>query len=282
MNQMKECIRPLIAHTTDAGSMNRKMNKLASIFRSIHPKYWLYDFVKFTWIPILYLTQPPKIKYCNKEGKMPRIRGRAVVISNHTWWMDPVTLILTFWKRRLHALAAVEVLGPSKLARWIRKRMLFVDVDRTKLDIRSFNNCVDLLRNDQCLLVFPEGRFVFDDEMQPFKGGTALMALQTGAPVYPVYIFGLYKCFRPIRMAIGDPIDVRSIIDGAPDAEKIQKLNELMYARVHDLKTQLLSDIPQKEIDELAAFKAAKRAALAAKAEARARAWKEAQKKGTV
>lgn len=255
------------------------MSKLSSILRAIHPKYWLYDFVKYTWIPAFHILQPPKILFCNAEKKMPRIQGRAIIVSNHTWWMDPVTLILTFWRRRLYALAAVEVLGPGRLARWIRKRMLFVDVDRSKLDIRSFNNCVDLLRSEKCLLVFPEGRFVFDDEIQPFKGGTALMALQTGAPIYPVYIHGYYRFFHPVYMAVGEPIDVRSMIQGAPDSEKIQKLNDLMRDRVQSLRVQLEATLPESERQALLDFKAAKRAALAKNAEERARAWKEAQQK---
>ena len=104
------------------------MQALLRFFRSIHPKYWVYDFVKFTWIPVLAVMHPPKIYYFNKENKKPSIKGRAIIISNHTWWMDPITLILTFWKRRLYTLAAVEVLGPGRLARWIRNRLLFVDV----------------------------------------------------------------------------------------------------------------------------------------------------------
>lgn len=253
------------------------MEKIVSFFRTIHPRYWVYDFVKFTWIPFLYLTQPPKIRFYNQEKRMPSVKGRAIIISNHTWWMDPIVLILTFWKRRLHSLAAVEVLGPSKLAAWIRKRMLFVDVDRSKLDIRSFNNCVDLLRDEKCLLVFPEGRFVFEDEIQPFKGGTALMALQTDAPIYPVYLFGRYKLFKPIHIAIGDPIDAKSIVSGSPDAESVKRLNELMRDRICELRTRLEEELSEAEIAERDAFKAAKRAALAAKAEERARAWKEAQ-----
>ncbi len=258
------------------------MQRLTSFFKAIHPKYWVYDFVKFTWIPALYLMHRPKILYCNREGKMPKISGRAVIVSNHTWWMDPITLILTFWRRRLYTLAAVEVLGPGKFARWVRNRLLFVDVDRRKLDIKSFNNCIDLLRQDKCLLVFPEGRFVFEDELQPFKGGTALMALQTGAPIYPVYIHGYYKLFRPIRMAVGDPIDVLSLISGTPDSEKIQQINDLMRDRVNALRKELEAQMDPKEIEELKAFKAQKRVALAKNAAERERAWREAQEKGRV
>ena len=258
------------------------MQKLSAFFQTIHPKYWIYDFVRFTWAPALYLFQRPKILFCNAEGKMPKIHGRAIIVSNHTWWMDPIALILTFWRRRLFSLAAVEVLGPGKFARFVRRSMLFVDVNRSKLDIRSFNNCVSLLRDERCLLIFPEGRFVFEDEVQPFKGGTALMAMQTGAPIYPVYIHGLYRLFHPIYMAIGDPIDVRTLIDGAPDSEKVQAVNELMRQRVNELRLKLEASIPERELSDLRAFKSAKRAALAAKAEERARVWREAQEKGKV
>ena len=105
------------------------------------------------------------------------------------------------------------------------------------------------------------------------------MALQTGAPIYPVYIHGYYRFFHPIYMAVGDPIDVRAMIDGAPDSEKIQKLNDLMRDRVEELRLKLEASIPEKEVLLLRAYKASNRAALAAKAEARARAWRESQEK---
>lgn len=225
------------------------------------------------------LTQPPRIRFYNKEKKMPSVQGRAIIISNHTWWMDPIVLILTFWRRRLYSLAAVEVLGPSKLATCIRRSMLFVDVDRSKLDIRSFNNCIDLLRNEKCLLIFPEGRFVFEDEIQEFKGGTALMALQTDAPIYPVYLFGRYKLFKPIDIAIGDPIDVKSLIGETLDAESIKRINKLMRESVSELKMKLENELSPEEILERDSFKTAKRKTLAEKAEDRARAWRKAQEK---
>lgn len=255
------------------------MNAVTRFLKTLHPKYWVYDFVKFTWIPVLSVMHPPKILFCNKEKKMPDIKGRAIIVCNHTWWMDPITLILTFWRRRLYTLAAVEVLGPGKFARWIRNRLLFVDVDRTKLDIRSFSNCVNLLQQDRCLLVFPEGRFVFEDDIQPFKGGTALMSVQTGAPIYPVYIHGYYKAFHPIYMAVGEPIYAEKEINGAADSAQIQKLNDLMQEHVQKLREELESTLPTKEIEVLKQFKKSKREALAAKAEERARAWREAQDK---
>ena len=258
------------------------MRKIAEFFKSLNPKYWVYDFVKFTWIPVLYLLHPPKILYCNAEKKKPNIKGRALLVSNHTWWMDPITLILAFWRRRLYTLAAVEVLGPGRFARWIRNRLLFVDVDRSKLDIRSFSRCVDLLQKERCLLIFPEGRFVFEDEIQPFKGGTVLMAVQTSSPIYPIYIHGYYKAFHPIYMAIGEPIDAKELIDGIPDSEKIQKLNDYLRECVQELRIKLEETLPEKEIDTLNEFKKAKREALAKKAEERAKAWREAQEKGKV
>lgn len=257
------------------------MKVISSFLRIIHPKYWIYDFVKFTWIPVLYLLHAPKVRFYNAENKMPQIKGRAIVISNHTWWMDPIALIQIIWKRRLHSLAAVEVLGPSRLATWIRRLMLFVDIDRSKLDIQGFNNCLKLLCDEKCLLVFPEGRFVFEEEIQPFKGGTALMALQTNAPIYPVYIFGLYKPFRRIHLAIGDPVNVSDLVKEPPNSETIEKLNELLRARVNDLKNRLEAEIPDREIEERRAFKASRRQALAAKAQARAEAWAQAKRKET-
>lgn len=256
--------------------------KRKNFFETIHPRYWIYDFVKFSWIPLLHIFQTPKIRYYNKEGKMPKLEGRALIVCNHTWWMDPLTIIMTFWRRRIHTLAAKELGGPHKVIQWIKRRLLFVDVDRKKLDVRSYNACIQQLRNDNVLLVFPEGRFVFEEDIQPFKGGTALMALQTDTPIYPVYIMGYYRLFHPIHMAIGDPILVREEWKGDMSSEAINRLNEIMQERVQQLRDRISTEVPKEDWEVLMKFKQAKREALRKTAAEKERAWREAEEKGKI
>lgn len=259
-----------------------EQKRKGKFFQTVHIKYLLYDFVKLTWILLLWIFQTPKIRYCNKEGRMPRIKGRALIVCNHTWWMDPITIIMTFWRRRIHTLAARELGGPHKLIQWVKRRLLFIDVDRKKLDIRSYNRCIEALREEKVLLVFPEGRFVFEDEIQPFKGGTALMALQTKTPIYPVYLSGYYRLFHPIHMAVGEPIRIEEEWQGAMDSEAVNHLNALMRDRVQELREVVEAGMKQKEIDTRNAFKRAKREALLKTAAEKERAWREAQEQGRI
>lgn len=53
----------------------------------------------------------------------------------------------------------------------------------------------ELISNNYCPLVFPEGIMTPDGTVQPFQPGVGLMAIQFQVPVVPVYIHGLFELF---------------------------------------------------------------------------------------
>ncbi|MDD7394040.1 MAG: hypothetical protein PUG24_06570, partial [Eubacteriales bacterium] len=64
-------------------------------------RYLFYDFVKITAaIPGLICFRP-KLVYENKKAKK-KIRGGAMIVSNHVGFRDPVYLQFAVWYRRQH------------------------------------------------------------------------------------------------------------------------------------------------------------------------------------
>src|SRR5207244_679134 len=57
-------------------------------------------------------------------------------------------------------------------------------------DLSSTRTALRALSNGEVLGVFPEGRINEGDGMLPFHVGAAMMAIRTGAPVYPAAIEG--------------------------------------------------------------------------------------------
>jgi len=62
---------------------------------------------------------------------------------------------------------------------------------------RSMEQAADLLEQGSMLVLSPEGERSRDGELQEFKNGAALLAVETGVPVYPVKVSG-YREIYPV------------------------------------------------------------------------------------
>ena len=92
------------------------------------------------------------------------------------------------------------------------------------------------LRDGNLLGIFPEGRLEPTRELLPFHPGAALLAVKTGAAVYPAYIDGTHRAdnivaavTRPgeARLTFGQPIEFRGEV-----REKRSAANAM--AEIHD------------------------------------------------
>ena len=64
-------------------------------------------------------------------------------------------------------------------------------VDRAAgADLSFFHEALRRLRAGRCVAIFPEGALNPTETLLPFKQGAALLALQAGVPVIPVYSAG--------------------------------------------------------------------------------------------
>ena len=119
---------------------------------------------------------------------IPR-EGGLIIAANHQTYLDP------FWvgspiKRPMRFLAWDRVLGwfiIGPLMRWLGAWPLQVQ----RADTRAYRRSVQWLRAGGALVIFPEGRRGEPDgALQPFKHGTARLALEADVPVLPVTIRG--------------------------------------------------------------------------------------------
>ena len=102
-------------------------------------------------------------------------------------------------------------------------------VNRGHGDRNAGKVTLQLLSEDKAVGIFPEGtrRKKNQKRIRP-KVGAALFALQSGAHILPVGIFGSYRIFSKLKVVYGKPY----IID-FPDGEKATK--EDMQKMVDDL-----------------------------------------------
>lgn len=203
----------------------RKKAKLFSL------SYLFYDICKIiAAIPGL-LAFRPKWLYMNKKAKK-RIRGGAILIGNHTGYSDPIYMQYGVWYRRHHFLCAKEFFEGK--ARFFFKNFMCIPIDRENFGMDIFREITEHLKQGELVSMFPEGQI--EKELNSFKSGMILMALQSGAPIVPIYIKPRKTVWHRLVMAIGEPVDVAEVCGGSrPSFSKIESVTELL----HDMEVQL-------------------------------------------
>jgi len=132
----------------------------------------------------------PEIIY---EEEIPK-EGRIILVSNHISNFDSL-LLSKVTDRHIHFLAKEELFkGPLKL---FFNSLGCVPVNREGNGMESIKQAVNLLNEDKCIAIFPEGkRNSTDQVILPFKLGTIMIAKRGRADIIPCSITGNYKLTR--------------------------------------------------------------------------------------
>lgn len=198
-------------------------------------RYLFYDFVRITAaIPGLICFRP-KLVYENKKAKK-RIRGGAMIVSNHVGFRDPVYLQFAVWYRRQHFVCLKKLFeGRAAL---LFKGFLCIPIDREDMSMNSLREIVSELKAGHVVSMFPEGHISEDEnkQMGSFKSGMVLMAMQGKSPIIPIYIKPKEHFYSRVVMAIGEPVDVCSILGNRPSLSAIDGVSAIIKEKEEKLK----------------------------------------------
>ena len=201
--------------------------------------YCLFNcFAKITGWLIQLICFRKKIYYEDKTIQSRYVRGKAIIISNHTSVFDyPVTMFV-FWTRTLRFQMSELVMKKPGLG--LLLRMLGgVYVDRDSHDFGFMAKCERILEKGGVVGICPEGRIPLKDEPRPleFKTGAAYLALVTDTPIIPMYTNGSYFNFKErARVVVGTPIVPSQVADPAlSDKENIAALTRVMREKTIQL-----------------------------------------------
>ena len=190
-------------------------------------------FVKITAFPVQLLYFRFRVYTESKEARR-RIKGPAILISNHTSVLDYAVYLFVFFGRTLRFQMAELLFRKPVLGVFLRM-MGGIYVDRDARDFTCLTQSLEILRRGGVVGVFPEGRLPKDGEERPlpFKTGAAYLALASGVPVIPLYTNGSYCKFKRARVMIGQPFCAEEIVGaGTDEKEALTRLNEEMRRRV--------------------------------------------------
>lgn len=172
----------------------------------------------------------------HKKNKKIKIKGRYLIVSNHETYLDPVKLICAFWKRRLRILTADVVYGKGKIRAFFINHVGCVKINRKINDVTAFKTCVNILKDDGALVIFPEGHLSKDGTIDSFKSGAVLMACLTNTPILPVYMKKRKNKFGRTHIYFGEPINFQTTNNQMPSLSQLDELSHQLYDAINELK----------------------------------------------
>ena len=187
---------------------------IASLLRRPHRRRGVYERAAHDWAGLLLRAAGVPVTVEGTEHLSPS--EAQIIVANHQSWFDILAVFYVLpvevrfvAKKELFAIpffgSVLKALGPVRL-------------DRTNLKqaITAYEVASRYIREQRLsVLVFAEGTSSRTGLLQPFKSGPFVLAIESGAPVVPVYVAGTYGILpkgsirvrpSPVHVALAPPI----------------------------------------------------------------------------
>jgi len=166
--------------------------------------------------------------------------GPVMLVSNHLHLADPPLLILSLLPRKSHFMAKEELFR-SRFFGFLMRLAEAFPVKRTG-SIRekemALQQAVDVLKRGSILGMFPEGGRSSEAQLLRGYPGIALIAIRSGAPIFPVGIIGTEKLKgvgwlqRPkVTISFGEPFTL-PVTDGRVNKLQLRSLTDLVMIKI--------------------------------------------------
>ena len=171
------------------------------------------------------------------RGNVPK-KGPVLVVSNHQSFLDPPAIGVGVW-RRMNYLARKQLFTFKPFA------LLIASVDAIPLDqdgigFQGIKETIRRLRNNEMVLIFPEGARSYDGQMVPFRKGYINIAVKTGSTIVPTAIAGAFQAY-PRQKKYPSIFKSMTVEYGAP----------ITPADYKDLKEEELHDLVESRVKEI-------------------------------
>jgi len=139
--------------------------------------------------------------------------GSAVFVANHVSALDAVVMAEALPPRYRHRSVVVAAADSIFKRKW-EARLAQVTVDAFPIPRGGgarphLEYLKQLLHDRWSVIIFPEGRLTATGAIGAFRKGAAILALDTGTPIVPAYVDGMYEVLprfrripRPGRVAV--------------------------------------------------------------------------------
>jgi 1-acyl-sn-glycerol-3-phosphate acyltransferase len=195
---------------------------------------WTYTLGRIVLtLPTLVLYRVRKIGIEN----VPR-DGALILAPNHFSQMDHF-FIGVYLRRKIRFMAKSQMFGPPVLT-YVYKHGGVFPVRRGDHDEEAIETANEILRQDEMLLIYAEGGRSRSRQMGEPKPGIGRVALESGAPVVPVAIYGSAGVrrwkrlrFPKVTVQFGEPL--RFPVEPAPGRERQLEAATDIFERVREM-----------------------------------------------
>ena len=199
--------------------------------------YWLIKIY-------LFIVHPVKV-----EGLQNLPWHNVLLCPNHSSDWDPLIIAVHLpVNYRLHAMAKAE-LFENPILGWILRTLGVFPVRRGGADITAVKTAIQILRDGDNLMIFPEGTTIrngvgYMDGLPPrAKSGAVMIGSRTGAALVPVFVDGPKKPFHKTRLIFGEAYPFHPAGRRA-SAEEMQAAADEMLVRAYALGGQAVGGAP--------------------------------------
>ncbi len=169
-------------------------------------------------------------------GKENLPEGKQVIVCNHFGKID-IFFVGSIYKGKTYFLSKKELFENKLFAKIIRS-LGGIPVKRDNVDLECIKTGLKVLKENNRLAIFPEGKRNFNNcELQELKAGAGMFAFKAKCPIVPIIIDKKAKVFRKANLLIGKPLLLDEYFDKPFNSELNEEINDKI--RISMLETQL-------------------------------------------
>ncbi|MEM6757458.1 MAG: lysophospholipid acyltransferase family protein [Planctomycetota bacterium] len=153
--------------------------------------------------------------------------GPVLFAANHQSFIDPVLLGFGASRRHFFSLGRASLYDQPWSA-FMGRLTNSIPVEQGAGDVKAMKRCIEVLKQDQALMLFPEGARTPDGEVQTFETGTMLIVKRAKPAVIPVALDGPWDIWPRHRkwprltgrvgVMYGEPIPAETLTAMEPGA----------------------------------------------------------------
>lgn len=168
--------------------------------------------------------------------------GPYIFLCNHYAMIDVMYPCIAV-KKPIYFLAKKD-LWDNGFLRWFCNKCRCIPVDRDGAagDVKAVMQAMKCLKSGNNILIYPEGtRNKGNEEMLPFKGGFAAIAIKTRTPIIPIVQSGKPSFFRRSHVIYGKPVEFTEYYGKKLTEEGIAECEERVRNLMLEMKARAVS-----------------------------------------
>jgi 1-acyl-sn-glycerol-3-phosphate acyltransferase len=182
------------------------------------------------WARLLAFFSGVRVKISGLEN-IPKDQA-VIYAANHQGAAD-ILIVLAFLPPGFR-FAIKKELFKIPVFGWYLKKAGYFSIDRQIIlsAYRTVETIIEIIKEGESVLIFPEGTRSRTGELGKFKRGSLLAALKSGAPIVPVAISGSYNILKrgswvfnpsPVKLSVGKPLYIKSEADYDSKVEEVRQ-----------------------------------------------------------